>query len=140
MQAKVYGSFEAVLEDPAVELVVLATPTADHPRMTIAALNAGKHVITDKRAPVRFLCMPLHSIHPLCAAMALSLVDCDAMIAAARKNKRFLSVFQNRRWDSDFLTARKLMAEGSLGPVRWIELSYQVVPLLYLPAIILVCD
>ncbi len=51
--------------------------------------------------------------------MALSLADCDAMIKAAKEH--------NRRWDGDFLTVRKLVREGALGPVRWIELAYQVV-------------
>jgi scyllo-inositol 2-dehydrogenase (NADP+) len=59
--------------------------------------------------------------------MALSLAECDAMIAAAREHNRFLGVFQNRRWDGDFLTVRKLVSEGTLGHVRWIELAYQVV-------------
>jgi predicted dehydrogenase len=59
--------------------------------------------------------------------MALSLADCDAMIKAAKEHDRLLSVFHNRRWDGDFLTVRKLVREGALGPVRWIELAYQVV-------------
>jgi scyllo-inositol 2-dehydrogenase (NADP+) len=47
------------------------------------------------------------------------------MIAAARANDRLLSVFQNRRWDGDYLTVRKLMEEGRLGDVRWIETAWQ---------------
>lgn len=105
--AKVFDSFEAALADAAVELVVLATPTAHHPQMAIAALTAGKHVVTDK-------------------PMALSLADCDAMIKAAKEHDRLLSVFHNRRWDGDFLAVRKLVREGALGPVRWVELAYQV--------------
>lgn len=104
--ARLYDTYENVLADSDVDLVVLATPSATHADLAVQALNAGKHVVTDK-------------------VMCLSLDDCDRMIGAARQNDALLSVFQNRRWDGDFLTLRALMADGTLGEVRWVEMAWQ---------------
>jgi scyllo-inositol 2-dehydrogenase (NADP+) len=103
---RAYESVEAALADPDVDLIVLATPNSTHADLAVQALNARKHVVTDK-------------------VMCLTLADCDRMIAAARKNNVLLSVFQNRRFDGDFLTVKKLIADGELGEVRWIEMAWQ---------------
>ena len=103
---KVYAEFAEALGDPEVDLIVLATPNSTHAEMAVQALNAGKHVVTDKVA-------------------CTSLADCDRMIEASRRNRLFLSVFQNRRWDGDYLTVRKLMADGKLGELRWVEMAWQ---------------
>jgi len=100
-----YSSFEAVLEDPEVDLVVLATPSHLHAEPAVAAMEAGKHVVTDK-------------------PMAASLKEADAMIATSERTGSFLAVFQNRRWDGDFLTLRKLIGEGRLGRPRRIEMAW----------------
>jgi scyllo-inositol 2-dehydrogenase (NADP+) len=102
---KVYDSFERVLDDKDVDLVVLATPNHMHTDLAVRALTAGKHVVTDK-------------------VMALNLAECDRMIAAARSSQRLLSVFQNRRWDGDYLTVRKLIGAGKLGAVRRLEMAW----------------
>ncbi len=91
-----FADFDTVLADPAVDLVVLATPNDLHAPHAIQAMRAGKHVVTDK---------------PMC----LSLAEADQMIAASQQYERLLSVFQNRRWDGDFLTVKKQIAEGQLG-------------------------
>jgi scyllo-inositol 2-dehydrogenase (NADP+) len=103
-----YESFEEVLADPKIDLVVIASPNYAHAEQTIAALDAGKHVVTDK-------------------VMALNLADCDAMIEASTRNNKLLTVFQNRRWDGDFLTLKSLMdaPDGPLGTVKWVELAWQ---------------
>jgi scyllo-inositol 2-dehydrogenase (NADP+) len=106
---RAYESFEQVIADSDVDLVVLATPSSAHCEQAVAALDAGKHVVTDK-------------------VMALTLAECDRMLQAAKRNNRLLTVFQNRRWDGDFLTVQDLMAageEGNLGTVRWIEMAWQ---------------
>lgn len=103
---RAYASFEEVLADPDVDLVVLATPNSTHCDLAIQALRAGKHVVTDK-------------------VMCLTLDECDRMIAASRESGRLLSVFQNRRWDGDFLTLKSLIADGKLGDPRWIEMAWQ---------------
>lgn len=102
----IYGTFDEAIRDAEVDLVVLATPNSTHCDLAVRALDAGKHVVTDK-------------------IMCLSLAECDRMIEAAHRNRKLLSVFQNRRWDGDFLTVRKLMADGALGELRWLELAWQ---------------
>jgi scyllo-inositol 2-dehydrogenase (NADP+) len=105
-RCRAYDHVEAVLADPEVDLVVLATPNSTHAELAVRALAAGKHVVTDK-------------------VMCLSLRECDRMLAAARRSGRLLSVFQNRRWDGDYLTLRRLMADGRLGDVRSLEVAWQ---------------
>lgn len=101
-----YESLDDVLNDDAVEVVVLASPSSVHCEQAVAALDAGKHVVTDK-------------------IMCLDLEQCDRMIAAAERNKKLLTVFQNRRWDGDYLTVKHLMQSGELGTVKWMELAWQ---------------
>ena len=103
---RAYESLDQVLEDEAVDVVVLATPNDTHRPMSVAALNAGKHVVTDK-------------------VMCRSLQECDEMIAAAERNNRLLTVFQNRRLDGDLRTLQQAMSDGLLGEVRWIEMAWQ---------------
>jgi scyllo-inositol 2-dehydrogenase (NADP+) len=97
---------EQVCADPDVDLVVLATPSNVHAGLSVQALEAGKNVVTDK-------------------VMCLSLAECDRMIAAAEGSGKLLTVFQNRRWDGDFLTLRQLISDGDLGDVKWIEMAWQ---------------
>jgi scyllo-inositol 2-dehydrogenase (NADP+) len=92
----------AVLADPSVDLVVVATPNATHYPLAREALMAGKHVLVDK-------------------PLGLTGKEVRDLIALAAARGRVLSVFHNRRWDSDFLTVRKLMAEGRLGDVMLFE-------------------
>lgn len=100
-----YDGLDAVLADPQVDLVVLATPHDVHAAMAVAALDAGKHVVTDK-------------------VMCLNLAEYDRMRAAAQRSGKLLTVYHNRRWDGDFLTVRKLLAGGRIGAPRWLELSW----------------
>lgn len=85
-----------LLADPAIDLIVLATPHDTHAALAIEALEAGKHVVTDK-------------------VMCLSVAEADAMIAAAGRARRLLSVFHNRRWDWDYQTVRRILAEDLIG-------------------------
>ena len=96
--AHVLADLDALLALPpgAIDLVVLATPHDSHAEFTLRALNAGLHVVTDK-------------------IMALKVADAEAMIAASQRNQRILTVFQNRRWDSDFLTLRRLLSTAAVG-------------------------
>ncbi len=88
------------------DLAVIATPNASHHALTLAALGAGLPVVVDKPLDVS-------------AAEAQSLVD-----AAARAGL-LLTVFQNRRWDSDFLALRKLLEHGDLGTVWRYESRFE---------------
>ncbi|APP81884.1 oxidoreductase [Xanthomonas hortorum] len=94
----VLADLETALADPALDAVVLATPNQTHAPFALQALAAGKHVLVDKP-------------FALDAAQAREVVD------AAAAAGRIVSVFQNRRWDADFLTVRRLIDEGQLGEV-----------------------
>lgn len=104
-EAQVAESAEALLADPAVELVVIVTPNPTHAALAQAALAAGKHVVVDK-------------------PMALGLAEADALIAAAAGAGRVLSVYHNRRWDGDFLTVRRLAEQRTLGDIMLAELCW----------------
>ncbi len=91
-----FAHLDEALADPAVELVVIATPHDSHAELCARALRAGKHCIVDK-------------------VMALSTAEADAMIAARDGSGRMLSVFHNRRWDWDFLTVKQLLEHNLLG-------------------------
>lgn len=88
-----------LLADPAVDLVVLASPNPTHFPLARAALEAGKHVVVDK---------PFTDD----ARQAAELVR------LAEDKGLLLSVYHNRRWDSTTRTALRLLADGTLGPVR----------------------
>lgn len=98
----VYESYQHMLDDPEVDLVVLVTPHHTHAPLSIAASKAGKHVITEK-------------------VMCLNTKEADEMIQAASEAGRVLTVYQNRRWDGDFLTVRKVLETNALGKVFSIE-------------------
>ncbi len=86
---KVFDSVESALADKSVDLMVIATPSGTHTALAVQCLEAGKHVVVDK-------------------PFALTLAECDQMIAAATKNRRFLTAFQNRRFDGDFVCCLNL--------------------------------
>ena len=88
----------AAFADPAVDLVVIASPNDSHAPLAIEALGQGKHVVVDK-------------------PFTLTLREAREVVAAAAHAGRVASVFQNRRWDGDFLTVRRLIDEGRLGRV-----------------------
>ena len=98
----VHASYEALLADPSVEMVVVATPHDTHAAMVVAAAGAGKHVVVDK-------------------IMCLTVDEGEQMIGAARRAGVLFSVFQNRRWDSDYLTVKRVLASGLVGEPYVIE-------------------
>lgn len=102
----VYDSFEAVLADDTVDIVVIATPNDLHKPLAIAAMRAGKNVICEK-------------------PITVSSKDLEDMIAVSEETGKFLTVHQNRRWDSDFLMIKEILKEGHLGPIYRIESRVQ---------------
>jgi len=99
-----YETLDQMLEDRNVDLVVIATPHSTHKELAVLAMDAGKHVVVDK-------------------IMCLSVSEADEMIEASKRNGVLLTVFQNRRWDGDFLTLRRILEEGLLGDVFLVESS-----------------
>lgn len=87
---------EAVIADPTIDLVVIATPNTSHAPLAREALLAGKHVVIDK-------------------PMATTAAEADELIDLAKRQGRLLTVFHNRRWDNDFLTLRACLDRGDIG-------------------------
>jgi predicted dehydrogenase len=101
--ATVYATTEELFAQPSqLDLVVVATPNRAHVSLGIAALEAGLPVVIDK-------------------PLAPSVSEAERLIATAERTKKLLTVFQNRRWDNDFLTVRQLIAADLLGPVIRLE-------------------
>lgn len=99
-----YESYDQLLADNAVELVVVALPSFLHAERSIAALQAGKHVVCEK-------------------PMATSLDDADRMVAAAEQTGQVLAIFQNRRYDHDFVKIREIIDSGVLGRIVQIRMT-----------------
>lgn len=97
-----FDTREELLADERIDLVTIATPNDYHMEIAVAALNAGKNVISEK--PV-----------------ALSLEELNEMCAAAERNGKIFTVHQNRRWDEDYLMVKKLYEENTMGKVFRIE-------------------
>jgi predicted dehydrogenase len=104
-QIATYPSLTAMLADPTIELVVVATPTPSHLPLAIEALKAGRNVVVDK---------------PFGATSA----EIAEMIACAKAVDKLLIPFHNRRWDNDFQTLQKLLLEAKLGPVVGFESTF----------------
>jgi scyllo-inositol 2-dehydrogenase (NADP+) len=104
-EAAAVETAEQIFGDPAIELVVIATPNATHAELARRALLAGKHVVIDK-------------------PMTTTSADADELIALAAQRGRLLSVYHNRRWDNDFLTVQEIIAGGRLGHVYSYEAHF----------------
>ena len=91
-----------LFNDPNINLIVIPTPNDTHFPLAKAALEAGKHVVVDK-------------------PFTVTLSQARELDALAKSLGRLLSVFHNRRWDSDFLTVKALLSEGTLGEITFFE-------------------
>lgn len=95
---KVYDTAEALLADQSIDAVSICAANYAHAELTIKALEAGKHVLCEK-------------------PMATNLADCEAMVACAKKNGKFLMVGHNQRLAKAHSTAKQLIDEGLIGTI-----------------------
>ncbi|WP_099222153.1 Gfo/Idh/MocA family protein [Listeria costaricensis] len=102
----VYRSYQEVLADPDIAAVLIATPNDVHKKLAIRALEAGKHVISEK--PV-----------------TITTTEFQEILETAAKADRTFMVHQNRRWDEDFLTIKRLKQEKLIGDVFHLESRVQ---------------
>lgn len=102
---KIVRSVDEALSDPSIELVIVNTPNELHFNQASRAILAGKHVVVEKPFTV--------TVH-----------EADQLIELAREKNRVLTVFQNRRWDGDFLTLKKVFDNGWVGRVVEFEAHY----------------
>lgn len=93
---------QLLFEDPAIDVIVIPTPNDTHFPLAQRALAAGKHVVVDK-------------------PFTVTLSQANELKRQADEAGLLLSVFHNRRWDSDFLTVKSLLKEGTLGDVVYFE-------------------
>lgn len=100
-----YHSLEAILADDSIELVVVNTPTGTHYGYAKQVLQAGKHAVVEK-------------------AFTTTVAEAVELKELAAAVNRKISVYQNRRWDSDFKTLKKILAEGWLGELVEAEIHF----------------
>lgn len=103
--ARLVRSYQELLDDPTIELIVVNTPDVYHLEMAVQALRKGKHVVVEK-------------------PFTLTYREAAELEALAKSEGKLLSVFQNRRWDGDFLTVQKLIKEKVLGEVIDFQANY----------------
>jgi predicted dehydrogenase len=97
-----HSAGEALLSDDGVDLVIVSTPPNTHADWVLRALRAGKSVVVEK---------------PFC----LTVEEADRQIAAAADAGLTLAVYQNRRWDADYLAVKAAVRSGRLGEVFHLE-------------------
>lgn len=102
---KTYRTLEELLKDGAVELVIVNTPNYTHYDYVKKALEAGKHVVVEK-------------------PFVVTAGEGEELISIAEKNNLVLSVYQNRRYDSDYKTIKRILEEGWLGEIVEAEFHF----------------
>lgn len=100
-----YNSFEDILADERVDVVLVATPNDDHKELSIRAMRAGKNVLCEK--PVM-----------------MNSKDLEDVLEVAKETGKVFYPRQNRRWDKDYLTMKKVYDEKLIGNVFHIESRY----------------
>ena len=105
--AEIVDSPDALLARAAdLDLIVLASPAHTHLEQGLAALETGVGIVIDK-------------------PFVPTVLDAKKLIAKSEETGKLLAVFQNRRWDGDFLTIKRLLAEGRLGTVHRFESTFE---------------
>jgi predicted dehydrogenase len=102
---KILNSVESILDDESIELVIVNTPNETHYDFTTRVLESGKHAVVEK-------------------PFAVTTAEANKLIALSHKVGKVLTVFQNRRFDGDFLTVRKVIDAKLLGDIVEFELHY----------------
>ncbi len=103
---KSYASYEELLSDPNIDLVIVNSPNDTHFQYAKQALLSGKHVVVEK-------------------AFTVSSSEAFELDIIASKVNKQLSVYHNRRFDADFLTIQKLIAEGEIGEILDVQISFE---------------
>jgi len=128
-ETSIVRNFEDILKNPEVELVIINTPDELHYEMSKVALLAGKHVVVEK-------------------PMTQNSGEAEELITLAKSKGVIFTVFQNRRWDADFRTVKKVVEEAKFGrlvefeshfdryrtyiaPNTWKEIGNEYVGVLY---------
>jgi scyllo-inositol 2-dehydrogenase (NADP+) len=100
-----YDSIEDIFADPSIELIVVNTPNYTHFDFAHRALQAGKHVLVEK-------------------PFTVTSKEAEILFAEARKNNLHILPYQNRRYDSDFLSVKEVLDQGKLGRLVEVHIRY----------------
>lgn len=104
LKAAALSDYHELLSMPEIDAVSLCLPPALHAQVTVDALNAGKHVLCEK-------------------PMAGSLEECDAMLSAAARNGKLLSIVAQNRYKTPYWKMKKLIDSGAIGDVRFAKVD-----------------
>jgi len=104
-EVKSFPSLESILEDDSIDLVIVNTPVATHFEYAKKVLLAGKHAVVEK-------------------AFTTTVAEAQELAALAKEKGLKLSVFQNRRWDSDLKTVKKIIDDNLLGEIVEAEFHF----------------
>jgi len=104
-EVKSFPSLESILEDDSIDLVIVNTPVATHFEYAKKVLLAGKHAVVEK-------------------AFTTTVAEAQELAALAKEKGLKLSVFQNRRWDSDLKTVKKILDDNMLGEIVEAEFHF----------------
>jgi scyllo-inositol 2-dehydrogenase (NADP+) len=104
-KVEVVSNTESVLNDPDIDLVVIASPNTEHFQQTKTALLNNKHVIVEK-------------------PFVTDIQEGNELIELAKQKEKVLTVYQNRRWDGDFKTVREIVSSGVLGEISEYEAHF----------------
>lgn len=103
--SKLYRSVEELCSDKDLQLIVVNTPTHLHFEQAKMVLNAGKNMVIEK-------------------PFAITVREAEELTSLAAKNNLFLSVYQNRRYDGDYLAVKNVLEQGLLGEIKEAEIRY----------------
>jgi len=104
-KAKIISNPNELFEDDEIDLVIVSVPNTFHADFATKALMANKHVVVEK-------------------PFTVTSEEAEELVKLSRKMQRILTVYQNRRWDSDFLTVRKIIESNILGNIVEFESHY----------------
>lgn len=103
--AVIYHSVEEMLQNADIDLVVVNTPVQTHFEYTKMVLEAGKNVIVEK-------------------PFTVNVEEAEELVRIAESKNLFISVYQNRRFDRDYLRVQKIISEGKLGAIKEVEIRF----------------
>ena len=101
-----YNSLEALLEDDSIDLIIVNTPTITHFEYAKKALQAGKHIVVEK-------------------AFTTTVKEAVTLQEIATQVGKKVSIYQSRRWDSDFLTTQKIINEKVVGDLVDVTINFE---------------
>lgn len=102
---EIVSDVDEIISRKDIDVIAVVTPNTTHYELAKKAIAAGKHVVVEK-------------------PFTITSAQADELIALARQKGVLLTVFQNRRWDNDFLTIRELLRTEVLGKIRTYEAHY----------------